>query len=623
MATQTLVNLPLEVKTEIINWLRYRHDILHLIQTCRHFATIAMPLLYRFNVTHQGSECILWAVTHKPTKGTDASLKDNRSVLQLAIGNRGNVNVEFRSKGKTEFITALHLAASNGMTVIVQHLLQSGAKANVLSSGFRAFKYWQPRFDVSLSVKPTSEVYYAIMRTKWLPMLLPMVHQQHELVSLLFTGGAPAYLGIWDQDLAEQRQGFRALTIYHVYAAVTHPVSLPEHHVEMYNALFQTYKQHVDTKMKFWSEYAPLHIAVENGNLPAVRRLIGLGANIDVQCALGRTPLMIAILEIKQESPEQRRVMLEIIQTLLDNDANVGHISQAVAKETPLICIMTRHVPCWSSSECRFLITIIDLLVKHGADINQQSSRGKTLLHHVCHELFHTTAHTKGLKMILNHIVEKGADINMPVGSGMTMLRYCISNVKSVTPSRFKLLRLLNADIGTHEVDDVLDEWVKSGKLRRESYVLSVLKHHARHISNLAVYKAYRTAFDQANVELLHQLAALLPPPGDASELVAIALSKQNFFQQAIELELHFDGNYMKKGKSYLHAIVYRLMNDKSYKESQAIEDATFFVEHGTSLAIKDKDGFDVIQIAEEELKHHPKFLHMLYKARDRQRMTA
>ncbi|PHH59155.1 hypothetical protein CDD81_3686 [Ophiocordyceps australis] len=623
MATQILVNLPIDVKMEIIDWLRCRHDFLHLAQTCRTFATIVLPRLYRFSVTHQGSECIFWAVTHKPAEGTSASLQDNRNVLQYAMRNGGDANVIFSLQGKARDTTPLHLAALNRMALIVYDLLKFGAKvnvANITKSDDNGLDDWLSlRFRRSLK----DDIRDALKATKWLPMVFPMVQQQHDIVCLLFAGGAPPHLGIsGKRELAKRPQESQAVTIYHFYAAMTHFDRLQKHHVEMYAALFQKHKEYVDTKIA-GAGYAPLHIAVKNGNPTALKKLIKLGANVDVQCTLGRTPLMMAIQECTiHESVDSRRVMFEIIQFLLDCNANVSHTSHRV-QETPLICVMEEPITYWSSAQCQCLVTIIDLLVEYGADLNQRSFGGKTLLHHVCLQLFHAK-HTGGLKKILTHIMKKGADINMPLRGGMTMLRYCISNFMSVSPSHLRLMCQLGADIGEHEVEGVLAEWIDCRKMRHETQVSKVLKHHAEHISDSAAYEAYQKAFDQANVDLVGQLTAILPSPADASELVAIALSKPNLELLNMAVPLPFDANYTwKNGKSYLHIIVDKLTNEKLYKEDQAIDEATFFVKEGTSLAIKDKNGMDAIQMANKKRERHPMFVCMLYEARDKQRGIA
>ena len=103
----------------------------------------------------------------------------------------------------------------------------------------------------------------------------------------------------------------------------------------------------------------PLHAAVENGQESAAKQLLQLGVNPDIPNGGGVSPLMRAV-ECEQ---------IEIAELLLKHKANVT----LKHPETGL--------PILHKAAARNNIKMLKLLMAHGADINQLTSKGSTALH--------------------------------------------------------------------------------------------------------------------------------------------------------------------------------------------------------------------------------------------------
>jgi ankyrin repeat protein len=158
---------------------------------------------------------------------------------------------------------------------------------------------------------------------------------------------------------------------------------------------------------RYWTEYPhniPLHLAVADNNVEAVKFLISKGADVHVSDYLGYTPLHWAR-------------SIEIAEFLVSNRANVNAKSKY---GTPL----HSQVSCGVNFVVN--VEIIDFLISKGADLHTKDDvQGRTPLHMaVCYE------NIDAIKIL----VSRGADVNAKDGTDKTPLHWAMyrSNVDVV-----------------------------------------------------------------------------------------------------------------------------------------------------------------------------------------------
>lgn len=104
----------------------------------------------------------------------------------------------------------------------------------------------------------------------------------------------------------------------------------------------------------------PLHYLIKNANTKTVKLLLDYKADINVKCKKGFTPIFNAVLGGN----------IYVVQLLIDSGSNINKVSDT-DKFTPL------HVLCAHSKK---KITMLDYLLKNGADVNIKDVDGHTPL---------------------------------------------------------------------------------------------------------------------------------------------------------------------------------------------------------------------------------------------------
>lgn len=142
----------------------------------------------------------------------------------------------------------------------------------------------------------------------------------------------------------------------------------------------------------------PLLSAVEWGDLKFIKRLISLGASLNTRDKSGNTPLTLAAF----------RKHPEIVEFLAKSGASM--------KATGLHGRPPISLALISGSKNRFEIqpevkATVDVLLKFGADINQQDSNGDTPLIY---------AASKGNKALMDYLIGKGANPDIANNNGAT-----------------------------------------------------------------------------------------------------------------------------------------------------------------------------------------------------------
>ncbi|PKK49930.1 hypothetical protein CI102_7469, partial [Trichoderma harzianum] len=315
-----LSTLPSEFLAKIIQLLPV-HTLGRVAQLSRFFYGLATPALYKEDARSKWPMSILSAALYVTT--TEATEKFVIKMLDLAVTYGGDVNRVYRRRDSGSF-TPLHLAAAKGNRVAVEKLLQLGANPNALG--------------------------------------------KHLLYNPLFSQGpsavAPGTINLLHILSARQREEFTNDAKLRLY--------------------FRDYPELINVPMM--AGLTPLFFSLECGNEIAFKEIMANGGNIENVNQTGRTPLMQAIIHYcSSEDEELQERYKEIIEHMIETcNAKVGNLNDANVLETPLICAI-KAIPTPLPVDWKYIIRNVDemvkLLIDHGADINELSNTGFTLLH--------------------------------------------------------------------------------------------------------------------------------------------------------------------------------------------------------------------------------------------------
>ncbi|KAF4508526.1 hypothetical protein G6O67_004889 [Ophiocordyceps sinensis] len=558
-----------------------------------------------------------WAARGFSDGGT---LAVNEEVLRRALEHGGDVNAIHRGQGE-DYATALHYAAAWGRDTIVRQLLEAGASVQALASGYRVFERCDmidmaaggelAQFGISL--------FRELKRTRWLPLLLPLIRRHGEVVKLLFEAGATARLGVRHENPALQVG--RVITAFHIFATMTDSEFNGGGMREIHQAIWDAHRAVCMDAAMGQEGLAPLHISLEFTNRFMLTRLIHGAAQVDVQSALGRTPLMHAInLCAGATAVHRRKKLTEAVQILIRAGANVNAVSDAAVAETPLVCVVLADVDDWARS-FRDLKTLLTILIDNGARINGFGP-GPSILHALCEKVIQR-GRSRSFDNLLAFLVDHKGDVNLAATpTGESILLGLIDQYEQVPTGFFHgLVNHYGATIRPGEVDQAFSAWLESPRLRSAFRGYDVLRHHGEHITAQAFERAWYQAFARQEEDLYLRLVAEdSPRPADASELVAVALRTPNHCLWGYVHTLRFDANYVSpEGLGWLHMIVIKL-KCTNWRERHAVEDAAFLISRGTSVCIEDHEGLTALQQLRRLNQPYPELRLLLHEAKDRER---
>ena len=164
-------------------------------------------------------------------------------------------------------------------------------------------------------------------------------------------------------------------------------------------------------QMDRYSQNTPLTTAISHANPDIVQLLIQAGANINQVEGLDFTPLARSIIGYRLSSQEEQRNLLKIMRILIDHGANV---SQSSSRGNVLLIEAVDNES----------VEIAKLLIDAGADINQIDANG-----------YDWTPLTKAIAAsytnIVKFLIENGVDIYKKDGQGNVPLELAESRAKT------------------------------------------------------------------------------------------------------------------------------------------------------------------------------------------------
>ncbi|KAL7960695.1 ankyrin repeat-containing domain protein [Trichoderma compactum] len=579
-----LSTIPSEFLSEIIQILSV--DTLgRVAQLSRFFYGLATPTLYKKDARRRFPRSMVWAALYTaPTDGTEELII---KLLDLAVAYGGNVNRVYQLRNSVSF-TPLHLAAAKGNRVAAEKLLQLGADPNALGRHL----FYIPQFSSGRkefeSRMPNNSITIVSRHSKWRPLFIPFLNEDKKMIRLLLKHGASPVLTVPIEDTMASAVDPGTINLLHILSARQREEFTDDAKLRLY---FREYPELINVPMM--AGLTPLFFSLDCGNEIAFKEIMANGGNIENVNQTGRTPLMQAIIHYcSSEDKEMQERYKEIIDHMIETcNAKVGGFSNVGVLETPLVCAI-KAVPTPLPVGWKYIISnvgdLVNLLIGHGADINELSNAGFTLLHVLC-DVICKTQQTGSLLGLFENLIKKGADLNIPSHNAQSILGTCIIKY-GCHPTRFytRLLEL-GALLVAQEVDTVLAEWAGSSSFRK-NFDITLCKDHA---TQPAIDAAYGIAF--AGDDKLFQLLKEHFPKTTIAERVAsqALLSFENYskpFKSALQLK-GFNGRYIhSNGNNLLHSIVDRLKKYPKYKDTNAKKDAYNVLCRATSFELERED---------------------------------
>ncbi|EGR49178.1 uncharacterized protein TRIREDRAFT_107008 [Trichoderma reesei QM6a] len=323
-----LSNLPIELQYEVIRHLPLK-TLGRLARVSQLFREIVTPILYKQDADEERPRAIYWAAS--TTEADDEAIT---KVLDLAKQYGGDLNRLYflgtwRSPPKA---TPLHIAAAIGNMAAARRLLELGAEVNALGR-----ENLDPEDVADPSIRHAAD---------------------HGTVNILHIFSADPDANITDG--ADQSYS-------------------------------ESLKELIDVPIQRGST-TPLFLALRHHNGRALKKLIVNGANIEALNEFGRTLLTQAISLRFTSSDAQARLWYNGVaeQLVKSRKPKISGYSPQEAWETPLTCTIKalENIPADYKRATQDVEAMIDLLLKHGADINEKSNEGNTMLHALSHDSF-------------------------------------------------------------------------------------------------------------------------------------------------------------------------------------------------------------------------------------------
>lgn len=441
--------LPPEIVISIAKQLESEKDISSLMRTSARNYQLLLSFLYEHNVEFSSSSALIWCVDHDNEVGVKllfqfgASAQDcariyytnakwlskqipvgplyfARSVAmaKLLLDAGAHVDDSPSLEAETGIHTEphgwgspLHAAAEKGAIAVAKFLLENGADVN---------------YENNVSATP---------------LHIAADQRDVDLAALLLDYGAD--VNAFDED---------ASGIFDYYGTPLHFSLVDREHDTSYSMVKLLLERGARTEIDGEASVTPLHIAAAACSLPTLKLLLDHAARTNARDGMGETPLFRVVAEpdpnVAYPDPNIQRPDLDMAKLLIDHGAlvdiedNMGitplflateHANSDISKllldhgarvrarpgeanfRNPLHQAISLGVPA-----------TVELLISHGAEVNEQDNRGSTCLHYVVRAC---DVEIKKMELLLSH----GALVDMQDKSGRTALHDLVRKAKLAT----------------------------------------------------------------------------------------------------------------------------------------------------------------------------------------------
>lgn len=301
--------------------------------------------------------CSFFTVMPSQDDFIQAAYDGNLAAMQAALEKNSSISIDARNH---DGYTALMIASYFGHVALVEYLLKQGANIKA-----KSYDYWSAlQLAVKCEIHGLEEMMDAPLFDEQgiskYAKIWKAEGDKKEIIAMLIDNGATF-------DTEENEDG-TALVIF-VCLGYDHKIASLLIHGANINAQEPRNKK------------TALMAAIENGEYDIARRLLQLGAKVNLQSDAGETALMFAI----------NNGNIDMVKLLLHYGADLE--LQDNKGNTALI--RTTYID---------KLEIAQLLIEHGADINAQNHEGETPL--IMGAIY--KAHK-----IMTFLIERGADLNI------------------------------------------------------------------------------------------------------------------------------------------------------------------------------------------------------------------
>ncbi|KAL7898202.1 ankyrin repeat-containing domain protein [Trichoderma sp. SZMC 28014] len=574
-------------------------DLGRLAQTCTLFKDLTTPIMYSRDNKKLHPRAMLWAASVDPAK---VQIEDVMTVLELAIRYGGQMHLSYG--GPDSYYTPLHLAAARGNLPVVKKLLDYGANPNALGKDYLyniSLSLDHEKFDKRME-KMNQAIAVSSRFSLWRPLFVPFVLKHDGIIRALMRKGASPILAVVDPIRVGSAPETGNINILHILAS--------QKDREYTDATGRSYFKRCSNliNVPVPRGAAPLSMAMRHSNFDLIRDIIANGGDIEAVSEVGTTPLIEAIKCFnKGKTLDIRNEYMKLIHYLIKNcNAKVGKHPDDRVLHTPLACAAKGFN---NDFQCiKDILSIIDLLLDKGADVNEKPEWGISLLGVLCWVISQRKKQRKEIKkedgssriglleVFKELVIKRKADVNVLLPSGMSLLGACILKFGREPLAFFQTLLELKAKLAPNDINPVFREWVTDIRLRNTTPAFNMLdyKQDITQDSIDFAYSACLNGEEKSWEKIWDMLQSHFPDSTVPQKIAAEALIQDvnlKRFNKALEYN-KFDGSYIHTdGNSFLHLIIKRLQNNLKYKASQAVGDAREVLLLKASIEATDENG--------------------------------
>ncbi|CCV63588.1 Ankyrin repeat-containing protein [Alteracholeplasma palmae J233] len=270
----------------------------------------------------------------------------------------------------------------------------------------------------------------------------------------------------------------------------------------------ESLEENDETQLKVKTKSKTIHQAIKDNDSEAFYALLELGADVNEVYQespfLYQTPLMVAMMQKN----------IEFVKVLLENNAD-PNFKTGEEEKTALFFFISYTQYKDTDHRNKVIEQIIDLLIKHGLNINDTVDKNGHTAVNLCYTrdlaVRTDTQYGSFKELVARTLISKNADINIPNNKGINPIMNLI--IDSYQYNENTLLDLLENEINLDQKDELSQNLViKAAQNRNESVMLQYLNF----IEQFGQLKTTETdiyqkiAFDYATENNYQQLATWL-----------------------------------------------------------------------------------------------------------------
>jgi ankyrin repeat protein len=635
-----LSRFPGEILERINNLIATEGDISSFSKTCRHIKNHGTRSLFRRNIDEGRSSVIPIVVSITPNEA--GAIEMAKGIIKRALNYGANVEALHHFKSDV-LATGLHLAAAGQHYEIVELLIDRKARLESLALGMSNLLYDPSAarelcfeaMDRNAQAWNSRPLWDIVRHGYWLPIFMPLLHDDWRMVRLLFKYHAPAQVVLPSnratltrsfkdgyhiqlqrdleplEDVSEQQE---MLTVLHVMAGKSSPTMN-----QKCRWVMKTLRHRIHDIVPGTGGNA-LRLAVLSQNHLMIDALLERGLDMDVQDATGM-PLLSEIISLicHTDDAGKRGIYKSLAEKIIGLGADTNSPMSTTA--TPLVVLLDQVKFGWSDVS-RYLKPILGLLLDHGANLNDtvvEDIRPATPFSMLVSNAA-SRSRTEALELLIKELLNRGADLNAPNlhrSVLMCALQPVFLNEESDAGVVRKLL-ILGARFYPTEIEEAFCIGLELPSLSRRMGLMDFLRPDVtQSMQDRAYYNAVFCNDDATirlrKVKLLDEFKFSHSQPAC---LAFEAIQRNDYHVYKFFKDTIVNANWSDPitGRNLFHTIVRLLHNHRAYTEKNGLADAAYFAKRGARIRKRDHDGRTPIHLLSPSKDAYPRLLIMFYE---------